>query len=748
MNILKYLFPTLTGMALLQGCSQIPDESPTSPQRGGMFTVQLETESLATAKNSVANDNSDNTAIRQVIGYRFSEGILREIVPGIESDAEGTYTFPLKELSGDLRFVANDETGIFSQVEPESTSLEAFLLHSTTVDRMAGDRFLMTGSTEIKTQNTTVPSIRMRRSVARIDLFNPDRGVTVHHITIRGIADKGYVNEQPNSETLEPTDKSDFTIDYTDAPLGNGRETLLYLCEQGNEGLSAEAIVEFEGGLHRMVATFPAQILRNRIYTLQVHGKGADVSLSIVAEGWETNHTTEALPDSKGIIDIDSSILPGNVRVNASLDTLFISHRGGEFKLALKAEAEAEVSIEGDVRGVTATVEARTKTLEPIAFVAVSCAHRMPHEKQSYLHLNIHRDQLYSGRIVLVFEPNPVLLSGAIKLDENGICDFGRYIDGELGRITLPEGKTARLEFDPDEDPWMTLSQDGNELRILGGWKPNDPKADGRIQEGRLILSDSDESYSESYSIRRRNQGLPVVKIGETWWCKYNLRGHVKTFEDQISIQADPAINEELADYLNDCNEEELLRLMGDQYQGGNQQGLPLRHDGTAFYHEGMLGSAQNFGTLDPTYMAPDGYQLPDYDDYAFFSGSNNYNIGGVGSRTYQNGAGDEISVRIIERDASFLGEHYGIVSLYEFRSGTGCWILYGLGHQWNTSPGSISRMTLLLATYGNSANSWIMEGYAQNDRPNQNWLKFVNQNSTKTRVIRCIKSPVEYIYE
>ena len=349
MNILKYLFPTLTGMALLQGCSQIPDESPTSPQRGGMFTVQLETESLATAKNSVANGNSDNTSIRQVIGYRFSEGILREIVPGIESDAEGTYTFPLKELSGVLRFVANDETGIFSQVEPESTSLEAFLLHSTTIDRMAGDRFLMTGSTEIKTQNTTVPSIRMRRSVARIDLFNPDRGVTVHHITIRGIADKGYVNEQPNSETLEPTDKSDFTIDYTDAPLGNGRETLLYLCEQGNEGLSAEAIVEFEGGLHRMVATFPAQILRNRIYTLQVHGKGADVSLSIVAEGWETNHTTEALPDSKGIIDIDSSILPGNVRVNESLVT-------GESDEITKSPGDALLSgsyvVSGECRAV------------------------------------------------------------------------------------------------------------------------------------------------------------------------------------------------------------------------------------------------------------------------------------------------------------------------------------------------------------------------------------------------------------
>ena len=56
-----------------------------------------------------------------------------------------------------------------------------------------------------------------------------------------------------------------------------------------------------------------------------------------------------------------------------------------------------------------------------------------------------------------------------------------------------------------------------------------------------------------------------------------------------------------------------LLELMGDQYQGGNPDGLPLRHDGSAFYHEGMKASAQNFGTLDPESMAPDGYRIPDY---------------------------------------------------------------------------------------------------------------------------------------
>ena len=41
-----------------------------------------------------------------------------------------------------------------------------------------------------------------------------------------------------------------------------------------------------------------------------------------------------------------------------------------------------------------------------------------------------------------------------------------------------------------------------------------------------------------------------------------------------------------------------------------------------------------------------------------------------------------------------------------------------------------------------------MMEGYANAQRPGKNWLKFVANNSTKTRVLRCVKTPVEYIYE
>ena len=192
----------------------------------------------------------------------------------------------------------------------------------------------------------------------------------------------------------------------------------------------------------------------------------------------------------------------------------------------------------------------------------------------------------------------------------------------------------------------------------------------------------------------------------------------------------------------------ELLRLLGDQYQAGNPEGLPLRYDGASFYYEGMQSAAQNFGSIDPAGMAPDGYRIPGYDDYAFFAGSRNYNLGGAGTRSYRNMAGDEITVRILEREATLLGQRYGTMALYEFRSGGACWVLCGLGHQWNTTAGSISPMMLLLATAGDGANSWVLEGYAQADRPGQNWLKFVGQNSTKTRMIRCVKTPVEYMYD
>ena len=449
-----------------------------------------------------------------------------------------------------------------------------------------------------------------------------------------------------------------------------------------------------------------------------------------------------------GVVDAAASEIPADMRLSAACDTLYIPHTASACRLVLRAEAGSRLLVGGSVRGVTVSSQALTRGLEPVVEVRVQTPLRMPGTVEEYISLDLLREEVALGRVVLRFAPNPLGIEGSLRFDDDGVCDYGRYVEGELARLTLPAGRTLRLEFDGGESSWMKLSPDGGAWRLLGGWRPNDPTATGRVQEGALVISDADGGHAERYVVRRRNWGLPVVRIGDTWWCKYNLRGDATRFEDQITAADDPAADAELADYLASCDDAELLRLLGDQYQGGNVQGLPLRHDGEAFHYEGMASAGGNFGTLDPASMVPEGYRVPGYDDYAFLAGSENFNLGGVGERTYRNAADEELTVRILERQVAFLGHDYGPVALYEFRHGGEAWVLCGLGHQWNPTPGNIAGMTLLLATWGNSSKTWVMEGYAQAVKPGQNWLKHVTNNTTKTRTLRCVKTPVEYEYE
>ena len=743
-NTLKYIIAAPSLAALLFGCSRADDGADTRPVSGTAVTVRFEAEGEGAGRSLPADDGT----IVQVSGYRFVDGTLIETLPGEKNGADGTYTFRPTGISGEIHFVANDGTEIFGHMRPGVSTFGEFSDVDAHIGSMLSDGVLMTGSMELS-EMQGAQTVRMRRSVARIDLEIAESGVEIRSVAIRRIFDRGYVVGSGQPATPATAGTVGYGEEYGDASFSAGRRTLLHLCEQRNGSMTAEVTAVFGGGLHRMTATLPESILRNHVYTLRVHGAGADLRMTVAADNWEDGASAEAVPTLKGVVDPEASDIPDGIRISEGRDSVYVSHLGGAFRLALRAEAGSTVDVEGSVRGVTADVVFRSRELVPVASVSVNSALRIPGEKRSYIYLTVRSGEVHSGRVVVVFEPNPTQVTGSVEFDGNGVCDFGRYVDGEIGRLCPPGGKNVALEFDAGEDRWMKLVEEDGELRILAGWKPNDPKADGRVQEGRIVISDADGSNAESYTVRRRNHGLPVVEIGGTWWCKYNLRGNVKSFDDQISIQADPAANADgLADYLNSCGDDELLRLMGDQYQAGNTDGLPLRHDGTAFYHEGMKSSAQNFGTLDPTAMAPEGYRIPDYDDYAFFSGSNNYNIGGIGSRTYSNMAGEQISVRVIEREATFLGQSYGTVSVYEFKSGSGCWVLYGLGHQWDTAPGNIARMMLLLATHGSSSHCWVMEGYADNDRPGQNWMKYVGNNSTKTRLIRCVKSPVEYIYD
>lgn len=480
-----------------------------------------------------------------------------------------------------------------------------------------------------------------------------------------------------------------------------------------------------------------------------------DVDLDV--QDWRNGDNVTVSPDLLNKITIDTTTeLPEGAEINPAQDVLRMNHLSAEFTLAVACDNELEFVPDP---GLPLTVQPLTenawngynrfkitKTLLPPKF---------PEEKAVLRFRRKGLTEIYEeDTVTLISRANPLVIEkGNLVFDRQAVCDFGKYIDGEIAVLKLPPGKKAELSVQQDEDNWAILRIPVGkpaERRILGGWKPNDPKADGRPQSVTLTVSDTDGANPEVYTIKRRNWGLPVVNIGGTWWSKYNLRGDGTDFTDQISITEDLATGNTLYERLQSGREDELLRLLGHQYQGGYPQGLPLTWDGTKFYYNGMKSSAKSFAGIS-SLMVPSGYRLPDNNDYTALSENNNrnFNLGGPGTKTYQNSQNQPVTVRVtLRNDVRFLGQPYGNIGFYEFQVGNGPdkIVLYGLGHQYTVTHGDLSPMYILLAT-DNTPITWTIQGKANEGNPGENIFRFVARNNVKTNTMRCIKLPVEYMY-
>lgn len=736
---MKYILTVASaGLFLLSGCQK--EKIRQDNAADGSLRISI----ISSGMNYGITTESE-TNIHTLDAYHFENGILSESFNSLQIDEKGVCRLDIKQKNGMLYFLAND-ANITSRANLTNnvTTLEEFLQLTATADEMTSKSLLMSGHTELDGENASL-SVSLKRTVARIDLESTFQDAEVNSITIRDIALIGLVNEGGEKSVLTNIEKTDLTKDFGERPFKNKKESLYYLPEQTADGHAVEILMAVNGGWHRLKTTLPP-LKRNTVYTLKVYGNGANLNVEVLTDNWENGNSSESGLTLKGLVDKENSQLSEGVTINERGDTVFVPCWESNFQLTLAAETGAEVSIFGGAEGVTVIPATRSRELSPVAQINVASRQKMPGSKHEYVYLDVHKDQVQTGRVVLVFTPNPIELSGLIQFDENGECDFNRYVDGELARLILPEGKTVTLRFGEEEAQWMKLTDEGsNTYRLLGGWKPNDPKADGREQAGELIITNEDGSHPETYTIRRLNWGLPVVNINGTWWCKYNLRGNVKNFNDQILINSDPAKDSSLADYLTSCSDNEFLHILGDQYQAGNPNGLKLTHNGASFYYEGYKSQTDNFGTLAPTVMAPDGYQIPDFDDYRFFTGSTNFNLGYFNPGAFNNGLGQRLNFKVVERNATFQGLQYGPITFYDFEYEGSHWTICGLGHQWDAT--SISKMMILLATYGNGGSTWMIEGYS-NSEGRGNWFKYTGNNAQKTRTIRCIKTPVEYIYE
>lgn len=177
-------------------------------------------------------------------------------------------------------------------------------------------------------------------------------------------------------------------------------------------------------------------------------------------------------------------------------------------------------------------------------------------------------------------------------------------------------------EFD-NEDPWVKIEKvadETNTYRVIGGWKPNDPKADGRKQAARLVVRrTSDGQETEAYIVERRNYGLPVTYLNGTWWCRYNAIGDSRNFDDQILSSNDPAslADQTVQEYLKTCSSEEYVRLWNAAYEGNNGMvAQAVYRDGKVTLDGWRSGESNHINKAEPTSLSPDGYEMPTFDDY------------------------------------------------------------------------------------------------------------------------------------
>lgn len=687
--------------------------------------------------------------INEVVCFRFEDGVLQEIFDSLTPDATGVCHFQPKKTEGTFYFLANAADLVRAAgFQVGSTTFDDLMNLQATAEEMTADGIVMSGQVTLE-DSSSVSSVSLKRSVSRIDLDASFDGVKVCNISIGHIVPVGYVNEQSAVRVPATAEPVEIQKDFGTVPFSGKKETLFYLCEQGTESHAVEMqILMSDGSWHRLKATLPA-LKRNTVYTLKVYGNGADIRVEVLTDDWSEGSSSDAGQVLKGLVDSTASQLSDGVTVNLRGDTVQVPYWESNFRLALKAEAGAELVINGVADGVKVETQLASRGLQRLAEVNVESRKKMPGSIQEYVYLDVYEAHVHTGRVVLEFMPNPVRLNGRLVFDGEAVCDFGTYIDGDLGTFVLPEGKKLSLEIDEDESPWMKVVADesAGTYRILAGWKPNDPLADGRVQAARLVVSDMDGKNRDVYTVKRQNWGLPVVNVNGTWWCKYNLRGNVKDFSDQILVKDDPVTDgSQLFSYLQTCSDDEFLHILGDQYQAGNPEGLKLAYNGENFYYEGYQSSVTaNFGTLEPTAMAPEGYQTPGYDNYRFFAWGEDCALGYFNPGAFNNNLGQRLSFSVSERSLTIDGVPYGTIGLYDFNYDETHWTILGLGHQWDEK--NIEPMMVLFATYGNANKTWLIEGYPK-ETNRGNWIKYANHNASKTRTIRCIKTPVEYIYE
>lgn len=703
------------------------------------------------------------TAVRSLQACIFEGGRMTRIYDGI-SGSGSSFDIQIDRHSGNLYLLANTSGLVdLGALQSGNISEDEWLRH--TVGSGTGTPAHFYTGKVVLDDRANVHPVTLTRGVARFDLQIRTAGdASVNSITLKNSAGSAFLFPVPEENSPADVSREDVTVDF-DVPAETDIPGVLYVYEQDADGLEITVEAVIDGRPVTLAKTLDDNIERNTIYTITVRKDVIDVSLEISFEEWQPGGDFDMVPglDSRLSVDTGRSLLPDNVSVSED-GTLLLPHLHTEFVLAIDSPDELELlPVEGHMFSVEHAGDSDGNPHYDNIFRITKglYAPGVPGEETVLQFRRKGLQHIYpEDRIAVRLSPNPTSIEGGMDFSSDSYThDFGKYVDNELGVFTLPEGKEIFAEFPDAEDPWIRVSPlaDGSRsFRVTGGWRPNDPSADGRKQSATIVIRNTDGSDREEYTVARRNYGLPVVNLHGVWWCKYNAMGNSRSFEDQILSSEDPAAaaGKTLFEYLTDCSPEEYAGLWGWAYQGDSGKGMRVvESDGVPVMDAFNPDNSVHINMLAADALSPDGYELPsmeefnrifDATDYIWmmWNGSHTLKTPWEGhtklDRVQKRKNGVEVGNLVID-DLIYIA-----MSSPDF-PGNEPVVWYGPGTQWNTSEGIGHyghHNNMLFGVYSPAGEGWYMGGSMAGLYMTKN-----GAGPKDTRILRFRKSDVEYIY-
>ncbi|HJC26657.1 MAG TPA: hypothetical protein H9760_03355 [Candidatus Alistipes stercoravium] len=753
------IFLSLTAAAaLFAACGESldPEGSPAASQR----LFRFDTAPFPGDETPGAGDSGLSGVIR---AYRFERGQLAEQF-GPLTAAGSAAELRLARTGGTLYVVAGPDA-LLPEVAPGFPEAEWLDLTAASATGLAEP--FATGRLdlgELEPGTAEVP-LTLTRGVARLDLHLRVAGTaTVERITLRGVAGEGYLFPSEAPRTPADASRSD-AVCVGDAALTTDTPAIAYLYEQtgADLGVSVEAVID--GVRHTLEGVLPRDIGRNRIYSLTLRKGIVDTEARLTVEAWGDGGESALQPDleTRLTVDAERSELPSGVRIEVGGTGLVLPHAEREVLLAVRSDVQLELE---PVSAPLLEIAAEPATAGDFGSVnrfRIRKGFYTPDMAPEEVELRFRRKGLAmtypEDRLTLRLEANPIRLEGDLTFaDGNTVCDFGRYVDNELGRLTLPDERELSVEFDAGEDHWLKVepAEEGSRVwRVVGGWRPNDPTADGRQQSARLVIRSAATGECEVYTVVRRNWGLPVTWFHGVWWCKYNARGRSRNFEDQILVPQDPAAaaGQSVQNYLMSCSPEEFRALWGWAYQGDSGVGMQVVDlEGVPSMEGFTTGSKTHINKLPADALAPDGYELPSMEEFnRVFDATDYVWVMWSGSHKLRNPWEGHADVRRTQtrRNGIAVGSlELNDLLVLAFSSpdfpGYEALTWYGPGAQWNQAGIVHSNHcnNMLFAVHSPAGSGWYITGGMANLYLTQN-----GAGNNDTRIVRFKKSPVEYIY-